>query len=87
MSKHEFLYSDIGNENVKEFCYLGIFLSSSANFNNARNHLSEQLLKVFYGVLRKLSFFNLQIVINPILPFSHEMWGYDNLNIIEQVHL
>lgn len=57
MSKHEFLYSDIGNENVKEFCYLGIFLSSSANFNNARNHLSEQLLKVFYGVLRKLSFF------------------------------
>lgn len=96
MSKRKFLYEGVTIENVKSFCYLGIVLSRSGKFNNAKKHLVEQASKALYGVLRKIRYFSLPIncqldlfdkVINPILLYSCEVWGYENLDIIEKVHL
>ncbi|XP_061174937.1 uncharacterized protein LOC133184104 isoform X3 [Saccostrea echinata] len=38
MAKRKFLYNGVAIENVREFCYLGLFLSRSGKFNNAKKH-------------------------------------------------
>ena len=62
--------------------------------NYAKRHLVAS--KALYGVFRKIRYFKLPIdcqldlfdkVINPILLYSCEVWGYENINIIEKVHL
>ena len=53
MKKRKFLYKDIIIEKVKDFCYLGIYLSRSGKYNTAKKHLAEQASKALHGVLRK----------------------------------
>lgn len=52
MSKRKFLHNGVTIENVKFFCYLGIFFSRSGKFNYAKKHLAEQASNALYGVLR-----------------------------------
>lgn len=49
-----------------------------------------------YGVIRKIRTFNLPIdcqldlfdkVVVPVLLYACEVWGYENIEIIERVHL
>ncbi|XP_061167256.1 uncharacterized protein LOC133176104 [Saccostrea echinata] len=98
MSKKVFYYNNNAIENVKEFKYLGIIFSRSGSFCKAKKHLCEQAQKAMYGVIRKIRQFNLPIecqldffdkvvVTVPILTYGCEIWGYENLDIIERVHL
>ena len=75
---------------------MGIYLSRSGKFNNAKKHLAEQASKALCCVLRKIRYFKLPIncqldlfdkVIKPILLYSCEVWGYENLDFIERMHL
>lgn len=56
--KSFFYYKGEVIENVKEFKYLGIVLSTSGSFTKAKKHLCEQAQKVMYGVIRKIRNFN-----------------------------
>ena len=79
-----------------DFCYLGIYLSRKGKYNTAKKHLAEQAAKALYGVLRKIRYFDLPIycqldlfekVINPVLLYSCEVRGYENLDVVEREHL
>jgi hypothetical protein len=52
--------------------------------------------KVMYGVIRTIILFNLPIscqfvlfdkIVLPVLIYSCEIWGYENLQVIELIHL
>lgn len=94
--KKEFHYNNNGIENVKEFKYLGIILTRGGTFCKAKKHLSEQAQKAMYGVIRKIRQFDLSVecqldlfdkIVVPVLLYGCEIWGYENLDIIERVHL
>ena len=96
MLKRKFYYNTPNIENVKEFKYLGIVLSRTGSYCKAKKHLCEQAQKAMYGVIRKIRQFNLPIecqldlfdkVVTPILLYGCEIWGYENMDIIERVHL
>ena len=96
VKKELFTYKNSVIENVKDFCYLGILLSRSGKYTRAKARFSEQATKALYGVIRKLRHFNLPIdcqldlfdkVIQPVLLYSCEIWGYEQLEVIEKVHL
>jgi hypothetical protein len=79
---------------------LGTIRSRNGKFSDEKKpnnpHLTEQASKTLYAVLRKMRYFNLPFncqidlfdkVINPILLYSCEIWGDENVEIIEKVHL
>ena len=94
--KNIFYYNNNVVESVNDFKYLGIVFSRSGSFCKAKKYLAEQAQKAMYGVIRKIRQFNLPIeqqfdlfdkVVKPVLLYGCEIWGYENLDIIERVHL
>jgi hypothetical protein len=85
-------------EIVKEYKYLGIFFARSGSFLNIRKYLQEKATKSMYGncLLQKCRKNKLSIqcqldmfdkTILPILLYGSEIWGFENIDIIERVHL
>ena len=83
-------------QHVNEYKYLGIFLSKSGSFLNAKKHIAEQANKAMFCLLRKIKRlslpYDIQIelfdkTIKPILIYGSEIWGYGNIDIIERVQL
>ena len=93
-----YLFS-IGEHRIKitdKYKYLGIILSRSGSFLNARKHLAEQARKAMHLLFLRAN--NLDIPIDlqlklfdntvlPILTYGSEIWGFENTDIIERVHL
>lgn len=82
-------------ETVAKYKYLGIFFTQSGSFLNARKHIVLQAKKAMILLLTRIN--NLDIPIDlqlklfdhtvlPILTFACEVWGYENLDLIEKVH-
>ena len=76
--------------------YLGIYLSRSGSFLQAKRHLVDQANNSLFALQRKIRILNLPLdmqiylfdkVIKPILLYSSEIWGYGNLDIIERCQL
>ena len=92
------LISKIDNtiiEIVDRYKYLGIVFSQSGSFLNARKHIVQQAKKamtLFYIKTNNLDIpLDLQIklfdhTILPILTYGCEVWGYENIAILEKVH-
>ena len=83
-------------EIVKEYKYLGIFFSRSGSFLATRKHLKEQATKAMYGVIKKSRQNNLSVecqldlfdkIVLPILLYGSEIWGFENLDLLERVHV
>ncbi|MCG8093283.1 MAG: reverse transcriptase family protein, partial [Candidatus Thiodiazotropha endolucinida] len=83
-------------EIVKEYKYLGIYLSKSGSFLNCKKHIAEQANNALFSLLRKIRVLNLPIemqidlfnkLIKPILLYGCEIWAFGNLDIIERVQL
>lgn len=96
MIKREFYFRNEIIENVKEFKYLGIVFSRSGSFRKAKTHLCEQAQKAMYGVIRKIRQLNLPVecqldlfdkVVMPVLLYGCEVWGFENIETIERIHL
>ncbi|XP_056016752.1 uncharacterized protein LOC130053469 [Ostrea edulis] len=96
LMKRQFYYNGGVIENVKEFKYLGIIFSRSGSFCKAKKHLCEQAQKAMYGIIRKIRLFDLPIscqfdlfdkVVLPVLIYGCEIWGYENLQVVERIHL
>ena len=92
----QFTYSNSEIEIVKEFNYLGLLLTKTANFKRAIKTLADKGTKATYEILKRGKFHNLSIscqfdlfdkMVKPILLYGCELWGVSNCDIIERVHL
>ena len=84
-------------EIVKEYkyMYLGVIISSSGSFLSARKSLASQANKAMYLLYNRIFNLDLPLYLQlkffdqtmlPILTFNCEVWGLENLDIIEKVH-
>ena len=82
-------------EIVNSYKYLGILFSQSGSFLRARKHIVQQEKKVMILLFTRIN--NLDIptdlqlklfdnTIAPVLTYGCEIWGYENLAMIEKVH-
>ena len=88
-----------GNDTIeitKEYKYLGINLTQSGSFIQAKKTIAEQGNKALFSLLKKSRSLNLphdiqlelfDRLVKPILLYGAEVWGYGNCDIIERVHL
>ncbi len=83
-------------EIVDEFRYLGVIFSYHGSFTKCRKALSESATKALFFVLKKTQQYSLDIdvsfrlfdaMVRSILTFACEIWGFENLKILEKVHL
>jgi hypothetical protein len=82
-------------EIVKEYKYLGVLFSSSGSFLKARKQLIIQAKKALHILYMRIANIDLPIdvqiklfdqTIVPILTYNCEVWGFENLDLIERVH-
>lgn len=88
----------IGNNGIEiqdHFRYLGITFSSNGSFLKARKHIVEQANKAMYLLFTKINNSDLPIdlilklfdhTVLPILTYGCEVFGYENIDILERVH-
>jgi hypothetical protein len=78
-------------EIVQDYTYLGICFARSGSFLISRKYLQEKATKAIYGLLQKCRKQILSIECQfdmfdkTILPML--LWGFENIDIIEGVHL
>lgn len=86
-------YNDKFIEVVTDFNYLGIVFSRTGSFKIAIQKLAEKATKALYEVLKKGRFHNLSVqcqldlfdkIVQPILLYGCEVWGFSNIAIIER---
>ena len=82
-------------EIVDSYKYLGVLFSQSGSFLRTRKHITQQAKKAMFLLFTRIN--NLDIPIDlqlklfdntvlPILTYGSEVWGYENLDMIEKVH-
>jgi hypothetical protein len=83
-------------EVVEKFSYLGIILKYNGTFFDTKKNLVDQAqrsLHFIYKTIRNEGIpVDLQLIlfdsmIEPILLYGSEVWGYENLKILEQIQL
>ena len=87
---------DVELETVDSYSYLGILFNYNGNFCVARKKLMEQANKALYALYSKLRNLTIPIdlqlklfdsLIAPILVYACEVWGFENKQGIEKLHL
>jgi len=95
-SRKDFVFDNKVLEEVCSFKYLGITFSRNGKFDLAKKTLLAQGTRAMFNLLRKsnklhltsdmmLDLFDKLVV--PIVLYGSEIWGYENLDIIEKLHL
>lgn len=83
-------------EIVDSYTYLGLLLNYNGSFVCAKKKLVEQSQKALFAVYTKIRNLHLPIdlqlklfdyLVEPILLYGSEIWGFENIDIIEKVHL
>ena len=91
-----FTYDNKNLEITNEFTYLGLVFSKTGSFKANQKMLVKKATSAMYDVLRKGRHNNLSIkchldlfdkVVKPILLYGCELWGFENTDLIERVHL
>ena len=91
-----FFYNNNEIEIVKEFKYLGILFSRNGSFLSTRKYVVQRATRAMYGIIKKSRELNLSVdcqidmfdkMVTPILLYGCEIWGFENLDIIEKIHL
>ena len=93
--KFNFKFGDATLEIVDKYKYLGTYFSKSGSFLNARKHLVEQAKKAMY--LLNIRIRNLELPVDlqlklfdstvlPILLYAADVWGFEDVKIIEALH-
>ena len=83
-------------ESVRNFIYLGVNISSNGKFFQAQKHLSEQASKALFALRNlfdgkmlciedKIKLFD--ALVQPILMYGCEIWGFHKADDIERVHV
>ena len=80
----------------KDFNYLGILFDYKGEFYKARTKLLEQARKALFSVRKKsrkldlpvdIQFKLFDVMVAPILLYGSEVWGYENIKVLEVFHL
>lgn len=83
-------------EVVDEYVYLGIIFNYNGKFNKAKDRLCTLATNAMFGILNKGRRLQLDIdtqihlfnsIVEPILIYGSEIWGYENVQCIERVQL
>ncbi|XP_067657832.1 uncharacterized protein [Haliotis asinina] len=83
-------------EVVKEYIYLGILFNNNGCFCKGIKRLHAQASRAMYAVLRKIRMLDMPLdcqlkmfdqIVQPILLYASEVWGYENTQLIERLHL
>ena len=94
LNKYRFTLNKTNIEIVDAYKYLGIYFSSTGSFIKAKKHLAEQANKALHFLYTVINNMQLPIdltlklfdqTITPILTYSSEIWGYENVDIIQRV--
>jgi hypothetical protein len=81
-------------EIVKNYKYLGLTFSSSGSFLTARKDIASQANKAMHILYTRIANLDLPVdlqlklfdqTIVPILTYNCEVWGFENLELIEKV--
>ncbi len=95
-NKPNIKYGDDILEVVDEYIYLGIIFNYNGNFNKAKNRLCTLANNAMFAILNRGRRLELDIdtqihlfnsIVEPILLYGSEVWGYENLQCIERVQL
>ena len=88
----------LGNKTIEivdKYKYLGVFFSRSRSFLNCRKHVVEQARKAMHLLFCRINNLHLPVdlqlqlfdnTIVPILTYACEIWGFECLDLIENVH-
>lgn len=91
-----FYYDEKPIEITDAFKYLGVYLTSNGSFYQTIKYNYEQANKALTILLRKISHLDLSIdvqldlfniMIKPIILYASEIWGFNNVKILEKVQL
>ena len=95
-TKYNFHFQDVPLDIVKEYKYLGIFLSKSGPFFSTKKYIANQAKRATYSLINKVRNLSLPVDLQrelfekkgkPILLYGCEIWGFGNIDVIEQVQL
>ena len=88
--------NDMELEIVSEFIYLGTMFQRTGSFKKKKFNLAEKASKAMYDILNKGRVHNLSVscqldlfdkIIIPMLTNGSEIWGYENIDILEKLHV
>ena len=95
--KHNFIHKNTTIEIVEHFKYLSVMFNFNNSFVKHKKHLFDQANKaIIFALLRRNRQLNLPLDIQlelfdflvlPILTYGCEVWGFENINLIEKLHL
>ena len=89
-------YKNTTIEIVEHFKYLGVIFNFNNSFVKLKKHLFDQANKAMFALLRRNGQLNLLLDIQLelfdslvllILTYGCEVWGFENINLIEKLHL
>ncbi len=95
-AKYSFMYMGSPLENVYTFKYLGILFSHNGSFAQCRKQLYEQGTKAMYALIRRGRQLSLPVdilldlfmkTVVPVITYGSEIWGYENLKLMETLQL
>ena len=90
-----FKFGNIDLEQVEDYIYLGICFNWNGSFVKAKKLLHDKASKAMYSLIQKGRRLNLPTdimlklfdsCVEPILLYGCEVWGYENVDILEKVH-
>ena len=91
-----FTFDEKNLEVVNEYKYLGILFSANGIFYKARVKLKEQANRAMFSLLSKCRSLRLNVdvqielfdkMILPIMLYASEVWGYENIDLLEKLRL
>ena len=98
MRNQDYVFTYDGDilEIVDSYKYLGILFSANGNFRKRKVNLKEQEERAMFALLNKCDTLDLPIdvqldlfhkTILPIMIYGCEVWGYENVKILELLQL
>jgi hypothetical protein len=81
---------------IDSFTYLGITFKYNGSFVDARKRLVEQAQKSLFTIYKKIRNQNIPIdlqlklfdsLVEPIILYGSEVWGFENIQIMEKINL
>lgn len=94
--QYKFVYNNSTLAIVHEFKYLGVKFNYNGSFKLCIKDLCEIASRAMYALLAKSRKFNLPVdlqlelfdtLVQPIMLYNCEVWGFTNISVIEKLHL
>ena len=94
--KQKYLYKGNELETVNDFKYLGIVFNYNGHFHLCKKTLYQQATRAMFSLLSKCKKHSLPVdmqlelfdkMVVPVLTYGCEIWGFEDLKVIEKLHM